>query len=157
MRRQIVTSQRAHTKYKWPPYATEWTPPWKFSADATDWNNAGFYLKSCVWKLFPKFLQTELLESKCSMHLLELMLINAGLPTTVDMSSSCRANRCKTKKLWSCFLRMGNFNRLKCCLFAHIKNIIMGSLGLWPYFFSARWTCLTKIHIPWIRVFFSRV
>ena len=23
---QIVTSQRAHTKYKWPPYATEWNP-----------------------------------------------------------------------------------------------------------------------------------
>jgi len=22
--RQIVTSQTAHTKYKWPPYATEW-------------------------------------------------------------------------------------------------------------------------------------
>jgi len=25
--RQIVPSQRAHTKYKWPPYVTEWTPP----------------------------------------------------------------------------------------------------------------------------------
>ena len=25
--RQIVTSQTAHTKYKWPPYATEWKPP----------------------------------------------------------------------------------------------------------------------------------
>ena len=24
--RQIVLSQTAHTKYKWPPYATEWTP-----------------------------------------------------------------------------------------------------------------------------------
>ena len=24
--RQIVTSQGAHTKYKWPPYATEWNP-----------------------------------------------------------------------------------------------------------------------------------
>ena len=23
--RQIVTSQTGHTKYKWPPYATEWT------------------------------------------------------------------------------------------------------------------------------------
>ena len=33
--RQAVTSQKAHTKYKWPPYATEWTPPWKFSAYAT--------------------------------------------------------------------------------------------------------------------------
>jgi len=32
----IVTSQAAHTKYKWPPYATEWTsPPWKFFAYAT--------------------------------------------------------------------------------------------------------------------------
>jgi len=30
-----VTSQSAHTKYKWPPYATEWNPPWKFSAYAT--------------------------------------------------------------------------------------------------------------------------
>ena len=28
--RQKVTSQTAHTKHKWPPYATEWTPPWKF-------------------------------------------------------------------------------------------------------------------------------
>ena len=34
--RQIVTSQRAHTKWKWPRYATEWTRPWKFSACATD-------------------------------------------------------------------------------------------------------------------------
>ena len=32
--RQIVTSQTAHTKYKWPPYATEWNPQWKFSAYA---------------------------------------------------------------------------------------------------------------------------
>jgi len=24
--RQNVTSQTAHTKYKWPPYATEWNP-----------------------------------------------------------------------------------------------------------------------------------
>jgi len=32
-----MTSQTAHTKYKWPPYATEWKPlPWKFSAYATD-------------------------------------------------------------------------------------------------------------------------
>jgi len=34
--RQIVTSQRAHTKYKWPPHATEWNPPWKRSVYATD-------------------------------------------------------------------------------------------------------------------------
>ena len=34
--RQSVTSQTAHTKYKGPPYATEWTPPWKFSAHTTD-------------------------------------------------------------------------------------------------------------------------
>jgi len=33
--RQIVTSQRPLTTNKWPPYATEWTPPWKFSAYAT--------------------------------------------------------------------------------------------------------------------------
>jgi len=33
--RQIVTSQTAHTKYKWPPSATEWNTPWKFSAYAT--------------------------------------------------------------------------------------------------------------------------
>ena len=33
--RQIVASQTAHTKYKWPPYAFEWNPPsWKFSAYA---------------------------------------------------------------------------------------------------------------------------
>jgi len=25
--RQIVTSQTAHTNYKWPPYAIEWNPP----------------------------------------------------------------------------------------------------------------------------------
>jgi len=24
--RQLVRSQTAHTKYKWPPYANEWTP-----------------------------------------------------------------------------------------------------------------------------------
>jgi len=33
--RQILTSQTVRTKYKWPPYATEWNPPWKFSAYAT--------------------------------------------------------------------------------------------------------------------------
>jgi len=27
--------QTAHIKYKWLPYATEWNPPWKFSAYAT--------------------------------------------------------------------------------------------------------------------------
>ena len=27
--RHIVTSQTAHNKYKWIPYATEWTPPMK--------------------------------------------------------------------------------------------------------------------------------
>ena len=27
IRRQIVTSQGAHIKCKWPPYATEWNPP----------------------------------------------------------------------------------------------------------------------------------
>jgi len=33
---KTVTSQAAHTKYKWPPHATEWNPPlWKFSAYAT--------------------------------------------------------------------------------------------------------------------------
>ena len=32
----IVTSQKAHTKCKGPPYGTEWKhPPWKFSAYAT--------------------------------------------------------------------------------------------------------------------------
>ena len=35
--RQIVTSQAAHTKYKWPPYATEWNNSlWKISAYATE-------------------------------------------------------------------------------------------------------------------------
>jgi len=39
--RQIVTSQTANTKYKWPPYDLEPTPPsWKFSAYATEWNNS---------------------------------------------------------------------------------------------------------------------
>ena len=32
---QSVTSQIADTKYTWPPYTTEWTPPWEFSAYAT--------------------------------------------------------------------------------------------------------------------------
>jgi len=32
--RKIVTSETAHTKYKWSPYATEWNPPWKFSVYA---------------------------------------------------------------------------------------------------------------------------
>jgi len=39
--RQIVTTQTAHTKYKWPPYATEWkSNPLKFSAYATVGTNA---------------------------------------------------------------------------------------------------------------------
>jgi len=33
--RQTVTSQTAHTKHKWPPYATEWKPLWKLCAYAT--------------------------------------------------------------------------------------------------------------------------
>ena len=33
--RQIVTSQTAHTKYKWLPYTTEWKPPWKICAYTT--------------------------------------------------------------------------------------------------------------------------
>ena len=32
---KIVTSQTAHIKYKWPPCATEWPPPWKSSVYAT--------------------------------------------------------------------------------------------------------------------------
>jgi len=37
IQRQIVTSQTAHSKYKWPPCATQWNPtPWKFSAYTTD-------------------------------------------------------------------------------------------------------------------------
>jgi len=35
MTAKIVASQTAHTKGKWPPYSTEWTNPWKFSAYAT--------------------------------------------------------------------------------------------------------------------------
>jgi len=35
--REVVTSETAHTKYKWPPYATEWNPSWKFSAYATEY------------------------------------------------------------------------------------------------------------------------
>jgi len=31
----IVTSQTEHTKYKWPAYASEWNPLWKFFAYAT--------------------------------------------------------------------------------------------------------------------------
>ena len=34
--RQIVTSQKAHTKYKWPTYVTVWNHPWKSSAYAND-------------------------------------------------------------------------------------------------------------------------
>jgi len=43
--RQIMTSQRPHTTNKWPPNATEWTPPWKFSAYATASRQ-----KALVWK-----------------------------------------------------------------------------------------------------------
>jgi len=32
---QIVMSQTEHTKYKWPPYDPQLTPPWKFSVYAT--------------------------------------------------------------------------------------------------------------------------
>jgi len=34
-----VTSHTAHTKYRWPSHATEWTPSWKFSAPTPllDW------------------------------------------------------------------------------------------------------------------------
>jgi len=33
-----VTSQTTHINYKWPSYATEWNPPWKYSAYATYFN-----------------------------------------------------------------------------------------------------------------------
>jgi len=36
---QIVTSQRAHTKYKWPPYDPERTPPMKI-----------FCVRHCPWE-----------------------------------------------------------------------------------------------------------
>jgi len=51
-----MTSQTAHTKRKWPPYATEWKPlPWKFSAYATGsispGNCNGTSMKrNCYWK-----------------------------------------------------------------------------------------------------------
>ena len=44
---QNVTSRTAHTKYKWPPYATEWNPPWKFSAYATACS--GFAIATLLW------------------------------------------------------------------------------------------------------------
>jgi len=48
-RRRIVTSQRAHTKYKCPPYDPERTPPWKFSAYATDWTQDAVSEWRCHW------------------------------------------------------------------------------------------------------------
>jgi len=43
--RQIVTSQTANPKYKWPPYDPEPKPsPWKFSAYATGYE--------CLYSLF---------------------------------------------------------------------------------------------------------
>jgi len=36
--RQILTSQTAHTKCKWPPYDPEPNLPWTFSAYATEDN-----------------------------------------------------------------------------------------------------------------------
>jgi len=42
-----VTSQTAHNKYKWLPYATEWNPPWKFSAYATA-------LVYVIWTMSPQ-------------------------------------------------------------------------------------------------------
>jgi len=50
---QIVTSQKAHTKYKWPPHATEWRPQWKFSAYTTANQHENFDLKGRNWKQFP--------------------------------------------------------------------------------------------------------
>ena len=51
--RQIVTSQTAPTKNKWPLLATERNPPWKFSAYATAYIKAKKYWKGFKkdWKL----------------------------------------------------------------------------------------------------------
>jgi len=48
--RQTVKSQKAHTKYKWPPYATEWNPPWIFSAYA-----AGLCRSNILSKIYVQF------------------------------------------------------------------------------------------------------
>ena len=56
--RQIVTSQTAHTKYKWSPYDPQpKPPPWKFSVYATVSENVLYFkvvtksylLKVCLW------------------------------------------------------------------------------------------------------------
>jgi len=52
---QIMTPQRPHTTNKWPPYATEWTPPWKFYVYATD-KSAQYMKKS--WLIVDRIIST---------------------------------------------------------------------------------------------------
>jgi len=42
--RQILTAQTVHTKYKWPPYATEWKIPMKIFC-VRHWNNLIFIIR----------------------------------------------------------------------------------------------------------------
>ena len=47
--RHVVMSQGLPTTNKWPPYATEWNPPWKISAYATGFIND---FHSSLWFVF---------------------------------------------------------------------------------------------------------
>jgi len=48
--RQIVTSQTAHTKYKWPPYVTAWNPPMEIFCARHCWMCLKLHLE---WLLKP--------------------------------------------------------------------------------------------------------
>jgi len=50
--RQIVPSETAHTKYKWPPYATEWTPNMKIFCVRHWLRSSSFLLDDSAWKTF---------------------------------------------------------------------------------------------------------
>ena len=81
--RQIVTSQTAHTKYKWPPYDPEpKTPPWKFSAYATASQiirHAQCLLVTKLWLWFAQVHSVPYNISKFTLHRLVYVYITALL------------------------------------------------------------------------------
>ena len=89
--RQIMTSQRLPTTNKWPPYATDWNPPWKISAYATAWHS---HTTSSGWFL---------LSSRCCYNFIHLHVLSCK-SHDVDFCM-WSLSECKSK-LWMLQLRI---------------------------------------------------
>jgi len=109
-----MTSQRPHTTNKWPPYATEWTPSWKFSAYATAQPHG--YLV-----VFP--------DCRRSKRCVESNVLCYA--RTTSFSDVTSGQRFLTFSIWNVFAAL---NRSSC------SNFILLFLAGWYY----RWRCQHK-------------